>query len=288
MNHLINIIPKNIHNNNGDLMQKKFILKIMASIFIIGIIISIFNIMIWFIDNKNTKRVTTLVNNAVKIKDKKEDVNEVTYELVNPPLDKNDPYYKYINEELLNINFDELKKINSDVVGYIEVPGTEVKYPVVKTSDNKYYLRHSFDKSYNKAGWIFMDYRNDAYDYQNNTIIYGHKRNDGSMFTSLKNVLTNDWLKNEENYIIKLANEKESTLWQIFSVYKIEQESYYITTKFKTEKLYKEFLEDMQKRSIFDFKTSVNTKDKILTLSTCYDYNGKRVVIHAKLIKRGH
>lgn len=268
-------------------MQKQLILKILVSIFIIGIIISTFNIMIWFIDSKNTQKVITLVNDAVKIKDVKEDINKITYELVNPPDDKNDSYYKYINSDFLNIDFTELKKINSDVVSYIEVPGTSVKYPVVKTTDNKYYLRHSFDKSYNKAGWIFMDYRNDAYDYQNNTIIYGHKRNDGTMFTSLKNVLTEEWFKNEDNRIIKLANEKENTIWQIFSVYKIEQESYYLATKFKTDKLYKEFLEDMQKRSIFDFKASVNIQDKILTLSTCYDYKGNRIVIHAKLIKKG-
>ena len=60
-------------------MQKQLILKILVSIFIIGIIISTFNIMIWFIDSKNTKKVITLVNDAVKIKDVKEDINKITY-----------------------------------------------------------------------------------------------------------------------------------------------------------------------------------------------------------------
>ncbi len=254
--------------------------------FIIIFIISFYNIFIWFYDNYHTKKMTKLFDNAIK-SENNIITDDITYELINEPLDKNDSYYKFINEPFLNINFEEIKKINPDIVSYIYVPGTSVSYPVVKTNDNLYYLRHSLDKSYNRAGWIFMDYRNDPYEYGKNTIIYGHKRNDGTMFSSLSNTLKEEWFNNENNRLIKLSNEKENSIWQIFSVYKIEQESFYITTKFKTDELYEDFLNTIKNRSIFDFKTEVNIKDKILTLSTCYDYIGNRVVIHAKLIKKG-
>ena len=71
---------------------------------------------------------------------------------------------------MIDINFNELKNINNDVKGWIKVNGTNINYPFVQSKNNKYYLTHSFDKSYNSAGWLFLDYRNN----NKNTIIYAH------------------------------------------------------------------------------------------------------------------
>lgn len=274
--------------------MKKNIKMFLLIIFGIGLISSIYNISLWLIDNYHTKKVTKLIKDATIIIENDTDVkedktsNEPTYELVNKPDDLNDSYYEYTEVPFLKIGFDDLKKINSDVVSYISIPGTSINYPVVQSSDNEFYLTHSFDKKYNQAGWIYMDYRNDPYDYGKNTVIYGHRRKDGSMFASLNNLLKKDWFNDKSNRIIKLSNEKENSIWQIFSVYKIHEESYYIMTKFKTDDIYQEFLDTIKKRSIFDFKTGININDKILTLSTCYDLNGNRIVVHAKLIKKGN
>ena len=75
-------------------------------------------------------------------------------------------------------------------------------------------------------------------------------------------------------------------IFKVFSVYAIEKESYYIKTYFSNNKYFKKFLETVMKRSIFNFGTNVNTGDKILTLSTCKDNFGKRIVVHAKLLKK--
>ena len=61
---------------------------------------------------------------------------------------------------LIDVDFTELKKVNSDVKGWIQVNGTNINYPFVQTKDTKFYLNHSFDKKYNDAGWVFLDYRN--------------------------------------------------------------------------------------------------------------------------------
>ena len=61
---------------------------------------------------------------------------------------------------LIDVDFTELKQTNSDVIGWIQVNGTNINYPFVQTNDNSYYLTHAFNKSYNDAGWVFLDYRN--------------------------------------------------------------------------------------------------------------------------------
>ena len=74
-------------------------------------------------------------------------------------------------------------------------------------------------------------------------------------------------------------------MWQIFSIYKIEAESYYITTDFSTNKSFKEFADVMKSRSIYDFGVDIDETDKMLTLSTCYNDKGTRLVVQAKLVK---
>ena len=163
--------------------------------------------------------------------------------------------------------------------------GTNIQYPVVQTTNNSYYINHSFKRQSNKAGWIFMDYRNNIKNLSRNTIIYGHSRLDTTMFGTLKNILKTTWLNNKNNYIVKLSTETENTLWQVFSVYSIPTENYYLTTNFNNNLEYQDWLDIMISRSEYNFNTSLNTNDKILTLSTCYG-SDKRVVMQAKLIKK--
>ena len=204
--------------------------------------------------------------------------------LVNPPKDLNDPYWNYVTVPFLEVDFTDLVKKNSNTVAWLNVPNTSIDYAVVQADDNSYYLNHSFDKTINKAGWVFADYRNDFNNLGNNTIIYGHRRLDNIMFGHLVKFLNKDWFNNKDNHLIKMSTLKENLIYQIVSVYVIYKENYYIRTSFTND--YAEFLETIKKRSYYDFKTSLNTLDKILTLSTCYDNNGKRLVVHAKLIKK--
>ena len=179
----------------------------------------------------------------------------------------------------------ELKRQNSDTVGWINVNNTNINYPFVHTSNNDFYLNHSFDKSYNAAGWVFLDYRNSINFSDRNNIIYGHSRLDKTMFGSLNKVLNSEWYSSKDNHIIRISLENENTLWQIFSVYKIKTETYYITTNFDSDDDYLNFLNIIKDRSLYDFNTNLNITDKILTLSTCYS-DTERTVVHARLIKR--
>ena len=243
--------------------RRQFYLKSFKFIYIIMIIIIIFSgvkIYYWIKENKQNKDIIENVSKSVNI-----DENIETVE-------------KY------NIDFEKLKSENPETIAWLKVNGTSIEYPILKTKNNDFYMSHSFNRTRNGAGWSFMDYRNKFDGTDKNIIIYAHNRRDGSMFGTLKNILTKEWYEKEENYIIPLISETEKAEYKVFSIYKIEKEDYYITTKFKDDVEFLKFIETLKSRSIKDFGEEVTNKDKILTLSTCADNNKYRVVLHAKKI----
>ena len=292
-------IPKysnnNITNNNKRKKRKlkrkfkNFILNVLL-VFFLGIsICGIYILVDWNKDNIDTSKLVEEITNETIIVEKDDDENT---EIIGEPVEEEETvpevvsdYWYYVKFPLINVNINSLKQKNSDTVGWINVNNTNINYPYVQTSDNNYYLNHSYDKSYNDAGWVFMDYRNNSNLDNKNTILYAHSRLDKTMFGSLSKVFRSEWHTNKDNHIIRISTETENTLWQIFSVYKIKEESYYITTNFYNDENYLEFLNTVRGRSIYNFNTSLDVSDKVLTLSTCYDDN-IRTVVHAKLIKR--
>ena len=277
----------NDRNNKKNQRKKKksttWIFVILFSIFISIIVFCLIKIFIWGKDNKDTSRAIDDITNTVNVTLRDDDDNT---ELVNDANEeKNSDYWYYIKFPLIDVDITELKEKNSDTVGWINVNNTNINYPFVQTKDNSYYLNHSFDKKYNEAGWVFLDYRNNKELNNRNTILYAHSRLDKTMFGSLSKVLKSSWYNNKDNHIIRLSTDTENTLWQIFSVYKIPEESYYITTNFNANEEYTKFLNTIKQRSIHNFNTNLDTNDKILTLSTCYS-DTERTVVHAKLIKR--
>ena len=254
---------------------------LIAFIFLIKSGIDLIN---YFIDTNNTNEEIKNIEDAVKIEEVPDNENTEIIEQ-KEEIPKDNPYWDYIKMNLISVNFDDLLKINNETKGWIQVNGTNINYPFVQTSNNDYYLTHSYDKSYNQAGWVFMDYRNDTINYDKNTILYAHGMNNKTMFGSLRNILNSSWYNNTNNHIIKLSTPTENTLWQVFSVYHIETTNDYIQTEFTSDEEYQSFLDMLKGRSAVTFDTSLNTTDKILTLSTCYNKTDK-VVMHAKLIKR--
>ena len=84
------------------------------------------------------------------------------------------------------VDFNGLKAINPEVIGWIQIEGTSISYPIMKGKDNDYYLKHTFEGNYNAAGSIFIDYTNNSNFEDCNTIIYGHNMKNGSMFGLLR------------------------------------------------------------------------------------------------------
>lgn len=251
-------------------------------LFLIGLSIAIFNIIKWKLDSNEIINETTDIQDIVKIKEINDKGNIEVIEQAEeiPPLN---PYWDYIKMNLIDVEFSDLYELNHDIKGWIQVNGTNINYPFLQTTDNKYYLTHSFNKIYNSAGWVFLDYRNNLDILDKNTIIYAHGRIDNTMFGSLKNILKSGWLNDTNNYVIKLSTKKHNTLWQVFSVYHIPTTSDYIKVDFNSNEDFKKWASILITRSAYNFNTTINENDNVLTLSTCYN-NNEKVVMHAKLI----
>lgn len=145
-------------------------------------------------------------------------------------------------------------------------------------------MNHAFDKSSNSSGSIFADYRNQFDSLNQNTIIYGHNRKNGSMFSNLNLTLEESWYKSQENQFINLDTLSQSTVWQIFSIYQVNTNNVTNPISFSSDVDFSNFLKSIKEKSIYNFNVAVNAKDKILTLYTCGNNTSYRVIIHAKLV----
>lgn len=239
--------------------RSKILITLIQIVLIAVIIFSGIKIIEWIKSNKKNKDIMSEIKENV---------------VINNEMDSNNEEYK--------IDFAKLKQKNSDAIAWIKVNGTDIDFPVVKGTDNSYYLTHNFDKEKNKAGWIFADYRNKFDGTDKNIIIYGHNMKNGSMFASLKDVIKEEWYNNENNKYIALITENENCKYQVFSVYQIETEEYYLQTNISN---FKEFVEKIKGRSKKDFNVDIKETDSILTLSTCADNTKYRVVLHAVKVK---
>ena len=239
---------------------KKAILNLILYIILLSILIySGIKIFKWYKDKTNNNKIAEQIKSTVIVEEKNEDKNKDEY----------------------TVDFNKLKEQNNETIAWLKVNNTNVEYPVVKETNNSFYLNHSFDKSKNSAGWIFADYKNKFDNTDKNIVIYGHNMRDGSMFGSMLNILDAKWYENEENTNIILYTENEKCIYKVFSIYKIENEDYYIKTEFKNDNEFEEFVKNLKKRSIKDFNVDISKDDNILTLSTCANNNKYRIVLHA-------
>ena len=241
---------------------KKFLFGLLTIFFASMFIYSGWKILGWLKDNKDNRELKKKTEESITVKPDEPD------------------------EKKYDIDFTALKAHNPNTVAYLNVKGTNIDYVVVRGKDNSYYLRRTFDRTWNASGWIFADYRNDFDGTDKNIIIYGHNTKDGSMFGSLKNTLTEEWRSNKENRQIVLVTEQGTFLYEVFSTYTRNPEEYYITTYFGNID-FNGFVNELASRSNFDYGVDLSNVSQILTLSTCSDDLAGRVIVHAKLINNG-
>ncbi len=141
---------------------KKAILNLILYIILLSILIySGIKIFKWYKDKTNNNKIAEQIKSTVIVEEE--------------------------NGDEYTVDFNKLKEQNNETIAWLKVNNTNVEYPVVKGTNNSFYLNHSFDKSNNSAGWIFADYRNKFDNTDKNIVIYGHNMRDGSMFGSMLN-----------------------------------------------------------------------------------------------------
>lgn len=197
-----------------------------------------------------------------------------------------------VDNRTMEEKYADAQTANSDTRGWIRIPYTYVDHAVVQGADNSFYLERDIYKSYNWYGSVFAHYGNNLSSVDSldqNTILFGHNKNDGLVFGSLVNYADPGYATNHP-VITMLINGVE-TKWAVFAAMDCETSFIYIRTALSDATI-----QEVRDRSYIDCDLSVSSSDKILTLSTCtYKYkhpSGQyredvRFVVMAKLISDG-
>lgn len=174
------------------------------------------------------------------------------------------------DKDKFRVDFDELMKINDDTVGWIRFykEPSQINYPVVQGEDNDLYLHKTFSANENTLGAIFVDAAASSDFTDKNTIIYGHRMKDGSMFRKLEEYKDKDFWKENPYFYIYTPDGKEIT-YKIYSVGQVLDTSDTYLTSFANEEDYQKFLDMTVKEADYDTGVKVTTDDTIVTLSTC-------------------
>jgi len=183
-----------------------------------------------------------------------------------------------------DVDFAGLKSVNSDVIGWIYVPDTEINYPIVHTSDNDYYLDHLVDRTQNPAGAIFLDTRNPSDFSDLHSIIYGHHMKNGSMFAALKGYKKQDFFDGHKTGYLITQDAAYSIDFFAGHVANVEENAWQLD--FDDAADFDNWIKSLKEISAFKSDIEPQYGDRIFTLSTCsYEFDDARFVLSGKLTK---
>ncbi len=193
-------------------------------------------------------------------------------------------------DDILVPDFESLKEINSDTVGWIRACDGDIDGPVVQTTDNSFYLDHKFDKAAGSAGCFFADSKLPYGSGSPLTVVYGHNRKDGSMFHPLLNYKDEQYFLEHPTFTI-YTEDGELTYW-VFSAYFADNDYVYgkhfedvvkNIDKVAEDDNEKELLllyEEALERSLYKIRDTLPLND-IVILSTCeYSGDNNRMVVY--------
>ena len=191
-------------------------------------------------------------------------------------------------ERMLQVR--ELQKENSDIVGWLEIEGTNINYPVLQGDDNSYYMTHNYKRETTSSGSLFLDKDYDWNIPSSNLLIYGHNNLDGLMFQELLKYEDESFYKEHPTFRFTTAD--EDAKYEIISAfrsrvyYKSEKNvfRYYYFINAEDEEEYDEFVDSAKDASLYDTGKTAEYGDQLMTLSTCayHTEDGRFAVVARK------
>ena len=257
---------KNKHAKKNQIDLYKIGIIILSIILLIGIIYIIYDIY------RTKKDVRDNTNILEEIEIKEEEITPIKTERM--------------------LQLEELQTINNEIVGWLEIEGTNINYPVLHGTDNDFYLNHNYKKESSWAGSLFLDKDFDIINGSSNYLIYGHRNGQGLMFEGLLKYANRNFYENHKT--IKFTTLNEDSIYEILAVfysrvyYQNEQNvfRYYYFVNAKDEQEYNEFVNNAKTASIYDTGVIAEYGEQLLTLSTCeYSQKNGRFVVVAKKVK---
>ena len=181
------------------------------------------------------------------------------------------------------IDFDALKKINPDVIGWLVYKDTIIDYPVVKGENNEMYLSMLFDRTWGGCGTLFADCVTKAPFRQFNTIVYGHHMKDGTMFACLKELRDPEYC--EKNPKLELSTPEGKFDLEIWAFLNEPSDSNIYMTNIEDEEEKQKYLDLVEKLADYTTDVKVTTEDRLVMLSTCaYEFENARYIIACKMV----
>ena len=182
-----------------------------------------------------------------------------------------------------DIDFEALRKINPDVVGWIYYKDTIIDYPIVKGTDNDKYLYTMFDGTYGGFGTLFVDAITENPFKQFNTIVYGHHMRNGSMFAPLKKLKEPEYCK--KNPRLELITPEGKFHLEICAFLNEPSDSNIYTTNIKDIGGREVYLDTVNKLATYTTDVAMEPTDRIVILSTCaYEYKDARYMVICKMV----
>ena len=254
------------HSNNGDTSFKRTI-AILLTLILISATILIIKIKLTEHRENEIQREISQVLNTI----------DIPQETITPEK----------NERQLQI--EELQKENKDIVGWLEIAGTNINYPVLQGKDNDYYLNHNYRYEKISSGSIFLDKDYDFSKPSTNLLIYGHRNKQGLMFEDLINYKNEDYYK--EHKEIRFTTPTQDLTFEVIAAfnsrvyYKHETNvfRYYYFVNANNRKVYEDYINNSKQASLYDTGKTAVYGERLLTLSTCdYSQENGRFAIVAK------
>ena len=179
---------------------------------------------------------------------------------------------------------------NKRIIGWLNIGGTKIDYPVMQTVDNEYYLTHNFNQEKDNNGSLFLDYNCKVYPRSTNMIIYGHHMKSGNMFGNLQKYAKESYGK--EHQFITFDTLYEHATYQVMYVFysKVYDTDelvfkYYQFINANSAKEFDYYMSEMESLSLYDTGVKAKFGDKLLTLSTCdHSQTDGRFAVVAKRI----
>jgi sortase B len=184
----------------------------------------------------------------------------------------------------LKVNWDALKEINPDIVGWVMIPGTSINYPIVRASDNEFYLSHLADKTPNDNGAIFLDSENDPAISGWNNIIYGHNLLNGTMFARLKYYSEREFF--DAHRTILLATPEKSYRLRVDAALVCDADDKVRRFSFSNREDYESYVGMLLEYAVINEIAAGEIPENLYGFVTCTDTNySKRTMILASVVE---
>lgn len=192
----------------------------------------------------------------------------------------------------IQVDFDELSKVNPDVKAWIYIEGTGINYPVVQTTDNTTYLHRTFEGTDSFIGAIFLDAGCEADFSSENSIVYGHNLKNGQMFGMLKKHYDTEYNKDadyKDHEKVWIITPEEEIEYKVFAAREIDvvEDADVYTIEFASDEDYATYLKEAAAKSLYNLGTKTDSGEDMLTLSTCTSSSeAGRFIVQAMQIQR--